>query len=121
MKISDKHGLNPSINVCFFCGKDKGELLFFGRLKGDAKAPQRVMANYKPCKECEAKMSKGVTVIEVTRTDSGAVPIQPGAWPTGRWSVIKKEAAQRLFKTDSTKILLEDRLYNELIKSLNRT
>lgn len=115
MRLSEEHGLNPSINVCFFCGKDK-ELLLFGKLKGDHKAPRRVVANYTPCEECAKTMAQGVTVIEVTTTDTGAPPIHRGAWPTGRWCVIKHDLAVKLFKTDKDKVLLEDTLYSELIK-----
>lgn len=120
IRLSNKHGLNPSINVCFFCGKDK-ELILNGRLKGDAKAPHRVVANYIPCPECEEKMKLGVTVIEVTTRDTGALPIQRGAWPTGRWCVISHEAAARLFKgINNTKVLLEDVLYNKLVEGGNK-
>lgn len=120
IRLSNKHGLNPSINVCFFCGKDK-ELILNGRLKGDAKAPHRVVANYTPCPECEEKMKLGVTVIEVTTRDTGALPIQRGAWPTGRWCVISYEAAARLFKgINNTTVLLEDVLYNKLVEGGNK-
>jgi len=114
--MSKKHGLNPSIDVCFFCGKDKA-ILVFGKMKGDAKAPQRVVSNYKPCEECEKKMRSGRAVIEVTTTDTGALPIIEGAWPTGRWCVIKAETALKLFKDNrTTPVLLEDSLYDELVK-----
>lgn len=120
IRLSNKHGLNPSINVCFFCGKDK-ELILNGRLEGDAKAPHRVVANYTPCPECEEKMKLGVTVIEVTTRDTGALPIQRGAWPTGRWCVISHEDAARLFKgITNTKVLLEDVLYNKLVEGGNK-
>ena len=114
--ISPEHGLNPSISVCFFCGKDKG-LVVLGKLKGDAKAPQRAIFDYKPCEECAEKMKQGVTVIEVTTVDNKMAPIQKGAWPTGRWCVISKDAAERLFKdTTHSTMLLEDVLYKELVK-----
>lgn len=116
MRISSKHGLNPSINVCFFCGKDK-ELQLFGKLKGDVKAPQRILTNYRPCKECADKFAKGRLVIEVTRTDNGGLPIIKGAWPTGRWCVLDFKLAAKLFKDSNKKpVLLEQPLYEQLIK-----
>ena len=30
--LSEKHGLNPSISICFFCGGEKNELIIPGRL-----------------------------------------------------------------------------------------
>lgn len=111
IKISEQHGLNPTINVCFFCGKDK-EILLLGKLKGDTKAPKRVIANYLPCKDCAEKLSKGRTLIEVTTTDNNMPPIQPGMYPTGRWCVINKEVATQLFHDTTDKpMLVEDKVY----------
>lgn len=39
IRLSPKHGLNPSISVCFFCGEDKNEIILPGKLEGDAEAP----------------------------------------------------------------------------------
>lgn len=116
MRISKEHGLNPSINVCFFCGKDK-EIKLFGKLKGDAKAPKRILADYHPCKECADKFADNCLVIEVVTTDTGSIPIVQGAWPTGRWCVISKAAAKKLFKNVTVwPILLEEPLYNALME-----
>lgn len=116
IKLSDQHGLNPSISVCFFCGEDK-ELKLFGKLKGDAKAPKRIVADYMPCKACEEKMRKGATIIEVTREDTGMLPISHGAWPTGRWCVISHSAAEMLFKKKVSTLLLEKDLYEKLMEA----
>lgn len=116
IRLSDQHGVNPSIDVCFFCGEDKG-IVMFGKLKGDVKAPKRIVSNYTPCPACEEKMAKGTTIIEVTTSDTGALPIQKGAWPTGRWCVISHSAADKLFKQHSKTTLLEDVLYNKLLES----
>lgn len=115
LSVSPKYGLNPTINVCAFCGKDK-ELLLLGRLKGDVKAPPRIIANYTPCEECKQKMTKGRTVVEVVTYDTGALPIKEGAWPTGRWMVISRESAAKMFNDDSDKpILLSVDVYSKLI------
>lgn len=119
INLSEQHGLNPSINVCFFCGKDK-ELKLFGKLKGDAKAPTRIVADYNPCKECEEKMRRGSTIVEVTREDPGTLPIAYGAWPTGRWCVISKEAAEKLFKKPVSTMLLEKGLYEKLMEATHK-
>ena len=115
IRVSDKHGVNPSIAVCFFCGEDKG-LVMLGKLKDDAKAPKRAIYDYKPCDKCAEKMKQGVTVIEVTTHDTGTLPIQKGAWPTGRWCIITKDAAARLFKDSKPIMLLEDVLYKMLVE-----
>lgn len=118
IKLSEKHGANPSLDVCFFCGKDKG-IILFGHLKGDVQAPKRVVSGYVPCPECMQKMQSGRAVIEVTLTDLERLPIATKpqkCWPTGRWCVIKREDAKRLFKDNSDKpMLLEEDLFKKLI------
>ena len=32
IKLSPKHGLNPTIATCFYCGKDKNELILAGKI-----------------------------------------------------------------------------------------
>lgn len=115
VRLSPKHGVNASCTVCFFCGKETG-LAFLGRLKGDAKAPQRIIANYVPCKECEEKLRQGRVIIEVVQHSTGLPPIQDGAWPTGRWCLVTREAGELLFKDGKdTTVLLEDTLYKQLL------
>ena len=116
IRISKEHGLNPSIAVCFFCGKDKG-IVALGALKGDAKAPQRAMYDYKPCEECAKRMQQGTTVIEVVTHANGTAPIMDGAWPTGRWCIIADDTAKELFKHKwRKKMLLADNLYEYLVR-----
>ena len=117
-RLSKQHGLNPTMSICFFCGEPK-EILLLGKLKGDAKAPGKVLADYQPCKACMEKIAKGRLVVEVVTTDTGSVPIAEGAWPTGRWCVITKEAGNRLFKGNQA-MLLEHPMYEELLKHNRR-
>lgn len=117
IKLSPRYGANPSISVCAFCGEDKG-LLLLGRLKGDAKAPMRMIVDYVPCDACKEKMKLGRTIVEVVTYDNGTLPIKEGAWPTGRWMVISCESAARLFNDDSDKpILLNESIYKNLIRT----
>jgi hypothetical protein len=103
LRLSSKHGANPSVQKCFWCGGDIGVVLF-GAMKGDAEAPRAVVLSYEPCDSCKAMMDRGVTLVEVTErpplSNPGQDPIQanPPAYPTGRWSVITREAAGRLFR-----------------------
>ena len=113
MTISKKHGLNPSMDICFFCGEPKG-IALFGKMKGDAEAPQVVLLNYEPCDKCKEAMDKGTTILEVVTVDNGNKPIQDGVYPTGRWCVMRSEAAKNLFGTDIKTILLEQVAYKQL-------
>lgn len=117
IKLSPQHGVNPSMTVCFFCGKETG-IAMLGKLKGDAKAPRRIVANYIPCDECKEKHKRGRVIIEATTVANGLPEIQPGVWPTGRWCMVGKENGQQLFKDGKdTPVLLEDKLYRKLVKT----
>lgn len=110
--LSPKHGLNPTIPICFWCGEEKNEIALMGRI-GDARkgedfeAPMHAVLDYEPCNKCREKMSLGFTMIEATHVPNPTtkVQMQPGVYPTGRYAVIKKEAAMRLFtpQTDLSK------------------
>lgn len=97
IKISPKHGLNPSVTTCFFCGKDTGVALL-GRLKGDAEAPHRIVADYEPCDDCKALMAQGITLLEATGTPPAPEmpPVQENVWLTGRFMVVKEPAFRNI-------------------------
>lgn len=63
IKLSQKYGVNPAMNICFFCGETK-ELLLLGRLPGDEKAPREVCTNLEPCDVCKEKFKEGILIIE---------------------------------------------------------
>lgn len=60
--LSPQHGVNPSLELCFWCQKERG-LVLFGRLKGDVEAPRKVTINKEPCDECKGHMEKGIVLI----------------------------------------------------------
>lgn len=92
IKLSEKHGLNPSISQCFFCGKDKNELVIFGRLPQDKEAPRKAVINHEPCEECKKLMDQGVMLCEVRKGSDRKNPDR-----TGNLIVIKEDVAQRIF------------------------
>ena len=115
IKLSEKHGLNPSISICFFCRGDK-DIILNGRLPGDAEAPKKVLVDYEPCDKCKEQMKLGVTIIEATQEPTDAPPIQEGVWPTGRWCVIRTEAAKDVFGEDvRDTILLDKSIFEEML------
>lgn len=99
IKVSPKHGVNPTIPICFWCGKERGEIALLGKLPGDAEAPKNVVLDYEPCECCRAGMARGFTLMEFTDhpNDRGRVEIQAGIYPTGRLLVIKREVAKKAF------------------------
>lgn len=64
IKISPKHGLNPSVLKCFWCGEDIG-LALCGRMKGDEQAPPFMIGSYEPCDKCKENFAKGILAIGV--------------------------------------------------------
>lgn len=114
IEISPKHGLNPTIPVCFWCGKEKNEIALLGRIREKTKdhfgsntvvrgsvieAPRRMVLDYEPCDECKKMWESGVAVLEVQQTPTmpNQPEIQKGIYPTGRFAVVTVEGADRVF------------------------
>lgn len=53
IRVSEKHGVNPSITICPICGKETG-IVLLGKLKGDKEAPMRILSD--PCDDCVSKL-----------------------------------------------------------------
>lgn len=111
MRLSAKHGLNPSMPVCFWCGEPTGEVVWFGASypKG-AEAPMHVVMNYNPCPKCVADFAKGIVLMAASHTPIGNRPaIQDGVWPTGAVVVVTEEAVRHIFKGDAADDVLKHR------------
>lgn len=93
IRLSEKHGLNPCIPVCFFCGKEKNEVALLGKLKDDAEAPMHAIIDYEPCDECKKAMASGILMIGVKPTPSmdNQPPISRDLYPTGKWIVVSED------------------------------
>jgi len=136
IEVSPKHGVNPTIPVCFFCGEDKNEIALLGRVRerdphtgravrnSDVEVPMRMVLDYEPCDKCKAHMAQGVTLIGVlTHSPDGRPPLtaQGGTqvYPSGAWCVITAEAAQKTFNIDQTfkpgdKLFVEDAVLTQM-------
>ena len=97
LRISHKHGVNPTIPLCYFCGQPKNEIVLLGLLPNDAEAPRNLVIDYQPCEKCREMMELGVTLVEVTidPPNVGQPPLAhiegEDIYPTGRWCVVKPE------------------------------
>ena len=91
IKLSKKHGVNPTMGVCPWCGKPNGTIALLGELEDDAEAPKYMLLDYDPCDECAAKWAEGVALIEVSDTPihEGQPEITSGVYPTGRMVVVE--------------------------------
>lgn len=92
IRIHPEHGLNPTLPVCSWCGKETGEIALLGAAyKGEA--PRHMIVSDEPCKACQDGMKLGITFIEMKSED-------PKAGRTGRWCVMKEEAFIRILNSD---------------------
>lgn len=123
--ISPKHGLNPCIPVCLFCGKQKNEIALMGKLPGDAEAPHSAVIDYTPCDECQANWNMGIPLIRVSRRPSvenqPPMKAQGGAcvYPTGQYVVMKENVVERIFGMKGTvgsPVLIEDTAFDQLVE-----
>lgn len=92
IRHSPNHGVNPAIPLCFFCGKEKNEIILCGRIgMGDVEAPQKAVWDQVPCDKCAELMKKGVILIVVRDGESGNNPHR-----TGQQFVLTDDAIRRL-------------------------
>ena len=93
MILSPKHGLNPSLMVCWLCLKETGVALCGRILKGDdQEAPPRI-ADTEPCPTCREYMQQGIILISV---DDEKTTDKKNPYRTGGWVVVKEEAVKRI-------------------------
>lgn len=123
IKLSPNHGVNPSLDMCFWCGESKG-ILLLGQLENDVEAPREMLTSYEPCDKCAELFTQGVHIIEVTTNDNDIPPITSDGeveyYPTGKYAVIKRESD---FVTSmgitGDNICLKTDVYSQVIQSAN--
>ena len=121
--LSKKYGLNPAIPSCFWCGELKNEIALFGKLGGrgqDLEAPKGAILDYEPCDACKEARKRGFTLMEASQEPvyDGFPEIQSGIYPTGRWCVIKQEAAERMFSdflNDANALFVDHEIFAEIV------
>lgn len=83
IRLSKEHGLNPTLAVCFYCGKETGEIALLGD-NYEGEAPTHMCISIEPCDECKAKFADKVVLVEIK--DTGKHPE-----PTGRWITVPRK------------------------------
>lgn len=124
LPLSRNHGFNPAIPKCYFCGKNKNEIILAGRLPGDREAPKGAIWDSRPCDKCAEYMKQGVLLISIrddqvsvleehssslvglTRAERRRV-VPPNPFRTGGWVVVKREAFKRFFSGESADAMLK--------------
>ena len=83
IKLDGERGLNPGLEICYFCGEAKGVVLW-GKLSNDSKkelkklgikdridgdAPKHIVIDKDPCSKCKDYMKQGIIFMSA-RDDS---------------------------------------------------
>lgn len=111
IKLSPKHGVNPSVLHCVCCGKDYGVALL-GKLKGDEEAPRDIYQGL--CDQCQGVIDKGGCLfIEVKDGEKGSNPFR-----TGRMIGVSKDFKERN-KIESPISYMEQTLFQQLFGQVN--
>lgn len=131
IKLSPKYGLNPTIPLCFFCGKPKNEIACFGKIgkrNEDIEAPHHCIINYIPCDECKKHMDEGVTLIAVENHPlfENQPPIVKNYYPNNKYVVLTKDAIERIITQDELKTsilknkmaLIDNQTFEQLTSSI---
>lgn len=104
LRLHDKHDVNPTVSVCFFCRNDKKEVVLLGAaFKG--KAPHRMILDKVPCDKCKEYMEKGIMFIETKDGEGGDNPER-----TGRLWVVTEESISKFLKPDKVADLVKKRV-----------
>lgn len=96
IRLSEKHGVNPSLGICIFCGEAK-DVLLFGRLPDDKEAPRECIHDWEPCAKCSEHMKEGCFFVEARPNMSD----KRKSTPTGRVVCIRDAGVNRMLKHES--------------------
>lgn len=107
IRVRKKHGVNPSLSKCFFCG-EVHEIILFGLLPEDKEAPREIVLSYDPCEKCRELFSTGCLFIGVSEKPlhEGHLPIQEGFFPTGSYALISRESVHQ-YGVDAPVVLID--------------
>lgn len=123
IKLSPKHGVNPTIPRCFFCGGEKNEIALMGRLKGDVEAPKDCILDYVPCEKCQKAFAAGILCIGVQSNPlpDHRPPIGKGLYPTGAYVVATEDFIKRIADAETAaaaiqcgKLFMDHKLLTEI-------
>lgn len=110
IRLHPKHGLNPTMPVCIWCGQDTGEIVLLGAAY-EGEAPHRMVMNAEPCDSCREAWEGGVMLALASNTKSSEFPLEiakdAGAFVSGTHWVITHEAAKRILNIEGDKALID--------------
>lgn len=113
--LHPKYGVNPSVEICFWCQKETGVVLYGNKIKGEA--PRTSYTSYDFCDDCTEEKAKGVSLIECQedpvhlkqvpmKIEHGMVDV----YPTGRWCVINEDGIRKIFDEAAAQSAISHRM-----------
>ena len=118
IKVSEKYGVNPSVDTCFICGKETNVVLFGASYKDEngktTEAPKNVCTGAL-CGTCQKVIDEGgIFFIAVKDGESGNNPYR-----TGQITALKEEVVQRVFQDFPYKKInyIEESAYKQIFES----
>ena len=116
--LSKEHGINPSVDTCFICGKETSLVLFGASYKDEngntVEAPRNVCTG-QLCDNCQKVIDEGgIFFIAVKDGERGNNPYR-----TGQIGALKEEAVQRMFPDFPYKKInyIEESAYKQIFES----
>ena len=118
IKVSEKYGINPSVDTCFICGKETNVVLLGTSYKDEngktAEAPRKVSTG-QLCDNCQKVIDEGgIFFIAIKDGESGNNPYR-----TGQIVALKEEAVQRMFPDFPYKKInyMEESAYKQIFEN----
>ena len=116
--LSKEHGINPSVDTCFICGKETSLVLFGAFYKDEngktVEAPRNVCTG-QLCDNCQKVIDEGgIFFIAVKDGERGRNPYR-----TGQIGALKEEAVQRMFPDFPYKKInyIEESAYKQIFEN----
>lgn len=118
VRVSEKYGINPSVDTCFICGKETSVVLFGTSYKDEngktSESPRRVCTG-DICDNCKQIIDEGgIFFIAVKDGETGNNPYR-----TGQIGALKEEVVQRVFPDFPYKKInyIEESVYKQIFKT----
>jgi hypothetical protein len=109
MKLHPEFGLNPTMTVCFWCGKPDNNIALLGNAY-KKEAPKYLCVNADPCDVCATTQALGITFAEVSHDGAGPTINKDGEKLTGRWATVaEKSVINWIAPGETLNKILQDR------------
>lgn len=111
ISLHPEYGVNPTVEACFICGEDTGNLLLLGNNRGK-KAEMRTFTG-QICQKCQAALDKGAVIfIEVEDGQRGKKDPRRTGFVIG----VKREAIEGLVDPDQKVAYVEQSMLREMLE-----